>query len=136
MKRIEITDLMTAKPRPMSLGNTIVTFTGCKPTGDTYTLTLTLPMDAQNNWGRVFDEAQQRLHVYDAAGNELERNGAGDNVDNNLVTITLEFTKGTTPDGKPQGPPARLIWDVPTTTRDLTIPIEFKNLNMNIMGGQ
>jgi hypothetical protein len=136
MQRIEVPDLLNAKTRPLALGKSLVTFVGCRSNGDNYTVTLTTPLDAQNDWQRIFEEAQQRLHVYDADGNELDRNGVGDSIDNNLVTITLDITKATTPDGKPQGPPTKLVWEVATSTRDITIPVEFKNLNMNIVGEQ
>jgi hypothetical protein len=136
VQHIEVTDLLNAKPRPLAIGKSIVNFAACRANGDTYTITLTTPLDAQNEWQRIFQEAQQRLHVYDAAGNELDRNGVGDSIDRDLVTITLDMNKGVSPDGKPQGAPAKLVWEVSTATRDITIPIEFKNLDMNIVGGQ
>ena len=47
---------------------------------------------------------------------------------NNSIDLTLDFARSNQPDGHNSGDPARLVWEVPTTSKEVSVPIDLKDL--------
>jgi hypothetical protein len=50
---------------------------------------------------------------------------------NEGAEITADFTPVNPPEGGRIGPPAKILWDIPTETRTLVVPFDFKELPIN-----
>jgi hypothetical protein len=74
----------------------------------------------------------RRIRLLDAKSQALNSEGMGNfRGDDNKVEMTLMFGASQRPeDGKPSGEPVRLVWEATTKTRDLTVPVELKDLKL------
>lgn len=129
-EKIEVPDLASLKPTTRLIHNLPTTFEQMKKVAEVWQLHLRVdrPNFGGPEWQQFMDGAQNRLKVFDADGNPLTRRGTSTSVNNNTVEMTLEFVQPNRPDGHLTGPPARLVWEVPTKTRDLAVPITFHDL--------
>jgi hypothetical protein len=74
---------------------------------------------------------QNRLRVVDAEGQSLERRGFGSRVNGDEVEISLRFTQSVrSRDRRRSGEPAKLVWQVPTATKEVEVGFEFRDLPM------
>jgi hypothetical protein len=69
-----------------------------------------------------------RLRVLDAAGGTWDSRGWSTTSNNNELSMEITYMRGNGPDGRPTGDPVKLEWEIPTETRDLTIPFEYTDL--------
>lgn len=101
-------------------------------TGDGWQVKLTAhtPEDAPA-WQEIQANMIARLKVVDAAGQPLDNQGFGSGGGGDKVELTLTFGQSHRPeDGRQSGDPVRLVWEIPTRTRDVTVPFEFKDLKL------
>jgi hypothetical protein len=130
-ERVEIPDLTSLRPTTRLVHNLQATFEQMKKAaaGDVWQLHIRVdrPNFGGPEWQQFMDVAQNRLKVLDLDGNPLTRRGTSTNVNNNTVEMTLEFVQSTA-GGRMTGPPSRLVWEVPTKTREITVPITFHDL--------
>ena len=71
------------------------------------------------------------LRVYDAEGRPLMRTSPSTNGGDERLEITVRLAaEPAQPQNDRPGPPARLVWDIPTESRDLTATFEFTDLPM------
>lgn len=129
-EKIEIPNLTSLKPTTRLVNGLQATFEEMKKVGDSWQLHIRVdrPGFGGPEWQQFMEGAQNRLRVLDADGNPLDRRGTSTSVNNNVVEMTLDFFQPNRPDGHPSPPPARLVWEVPTKTRELTVPIHFQDL--------
>lgn len=129
-EKVEIADLTSLKPTTRLVHNLQATFEQMKQVGGSWQLRIHVdrPAFGGPDWQQFMEGAQNRLKVLDAEGNPLSRRGTSTTVNNNTVEITLDFFQANRPDGHLCGPPIRLEWEVPTKTRELTVPINFRDL--------
>ncbi|MDB5296137.1 MAG: hypothetical protein JWO31_2120, partial [Phycisphaerales bacterium] len=109
-----------------------VTFGELTKTGDGWQVKLTAAAaEANPLWQEVQNTIQTRLRVVDAAGQPLEQQGFGSTGNGSSVEVQLTFAPShRAEDGRQSGDPARLTWEVPTRTRDVTVPFEFRDLKL------
>src|SRR5205823_14936352 len=131
---IGIANRMTVAEKPLVIGGVPVVLRDCKKNSDLYEVRLSVTPDATNNWIRLQQAMQGKLQWLDAAGHPLDRRGSGSRPAGGDIEITASFARGQRGDGNQVGEPTKLVWDVPTETRDLTVPIEFKDLDMRLFG--
>lgn len=82
-------------------------------------------------WEELQNSLMQQLKVVDSRGQPLDHHGYNSNSGQNGMEITLTFGPSHRPeDGRQSGDPARIVWEIPTRTRTLTVPFEFKDLKM------
>jgi hypothetical protein len=118
------------------VGGTKVAFKEFKKQGDGNGIWhLRLTIARGGDAGEVGEALQStvytRLKVLDAKGQPLEHRGYSSTGRNNETEMTLHFGQGHRfADGQdePTGDPVKLLWEVPTETRDVTIPFEFTDL--------
>jgi len=137
-QRIELGDLSNLKDHAQVVGNTRVVFKDFKKQGEgagLWHLRLTIGRGNTGAPGDVSETLQstvyQRLKVLDAKGQPLDHRGYSSTGRNEETEMTLHFGAGHRfADGRaqPTGEPVKLLWEVPTETRDVTVPFEFTDL--------
>ena len=71
------------------------------------------------------------MRVLDADGQALERRGFGSRVNGDEVEMTVRFGPSfRARDRRRSGDPANLVWQVPTASKDVEVPFEFRDLPM------
>ena len=135
---IEIADILNVKPQqPQVFGGVQLTVSGMTkaPEGH-YDLKLSVGHDVlqQLSWGGVQQSMQTDLKVLDADGRPLSRRGMSTRGDNDRIEFTLHFNAGRRGNGGngqgETGPPAKLVWQIPTETKQRVVRFEFKDLPM------
>lgn len=135
-QKIEIPDPLALKDAFRVVGGSRVTFHGMTKTGERYELKVSLTPDGNAGAGAdgsramssLFQSMQFRLRVLNAAGEPLDRRGLSSEGNGRETRVTLHFAS---PRGAaPGGDPVRLEWDVPTETKEVDVPFEFKDLPM------
>lgn len=130
MQRMEIADVMNLRETTRMVNGAQVDFKQMKRNGDTYELHLRV---GQTNlggpeWQQLMEGLQTRMQVVDAAGNPLDHRGMSSSGGNDGIDMTIHLGRSPGPNGRLTGEPARIVWDIPVETRELTIPIEFTDL--------
>ena len=129
-QKIEIPDLANLKQTTKQILGMQVVFEEMKKNADAWQLHVRVaqPNFADPQWQQLMDGIQNRMQVLDSDGVALDRRGMSSNANNTTIELSLEFGRSARPDGRPSGDPARLVWEVPTRTRNLTVPVEFADL--------
>jgi hypothetical protein len=125
----EIADPLSGAESSKTIGKATYTFHGMKQderrtaTVEIYTATLSFkrePGNGQDNGGLDGGAALQGAQLVDAAGKTLKSNG--------IQIVGKEVTLSFVAPPQALGDPAKLIVDIPTETRAVEIPVEFKDL--------
>lgn len=129
-QKVQIPDLANFQPTTRFIYNMPVSFDGFKKEGDIWRLRLRVnqPNFGGSEWQQFMEGVQNRLQVLDAGGNALDHRGMSTSSNNAEMDMSLDFARSNGPTGQLSGDPVRLAWEVPTKTRELTVPIEFKDL--------
>jgi hypothetical protein len=129
-EKIEIKNLPDLHQTTRLVHGLQLTFQDFKKKGDTWQLRIHVnqPNFAGTEWPQLIEGVQTRLQVLDAGGRQLDHRGMNTSSNNNAADLTLDFAPSNGFDGRPTGQPTRLFWEVPTKTRDINLPIEFKDL--------
>jgi len=127
---IEIPGLASLRPTTKLVYNMEVRFEDMKKVGDAWKLHLHLnqPNFGGPDWQQFMEGVQNRMQILDADGHALDHRGMSTSANNATVDVTMDFARSNRMDGQPCGDPVRLVWEVPTKTRELTVPIEFTDL--------
>ena len=130
MQRMEIPDVMNLRETTKMINGVQVDFKEMKRNGDTYELRLKVGQANLGgpDWQQLMEGLQTRMQVVDAGGNPLDHRGMSSSGGNDGIDMTIHLGRSPGPDGRMTGEPARIVWDVPVETRELTIPIDFKDL--------
>lgn len=127
---LDMRDLANFRPVTRTIFDMPVAFQQFKRNGDAWQLHLHIdqPNYASADWQQFMDGVQNRLQILDAQGTPFDHRGMSTGSSNGTMDMTLDYARSTTPTGQLCGEPARLLWEVPTKTRQITVPIEFKDL--------
>ena len=103
---------------------------GPKTASEEYQLQVRIPDGWANRltMGQIMESLRTRLQVFDDSGNPLTLRDISEHGLGSGISFELDFIPDARPDGTPPGKPERLDWEVPTETRQLTIPFEFRDL--------
>lgn len=103
---------------------------GPKSASEEYQLQVRIPDGWANRMtmGQIMESLRTRLQVVDDRGGPLMLRDLSEHGLGSGINFELDFVADAGPDGTPPGKPARVVWEVPTETRQLTIPFEFRNL--------
>jgi hypothetical protein len=129
-QRLEVPNLLRVRQFSRVIGGIPITiFETHKTAPRTFDLRLAVyrdPTDAR--WNYIQQTINQRLKVYDFAGQAMPIRGMSSRGDaaNNQMEFTLTFAGADQPTGEPN----RLDWEIPTETKLMTVPFEFKDLPM------
>ncbi|HYE19088.1 MAG TPA: hypothetical protein VEA69_11625, partial [Tepidisphaeraceae bacterium] len=131
----EVTDVMTAKPVERRIANRRIAFKQAKKQNENqYEVQVTLHRDGmpQAEWGAMSSSAHG-VKLLDKDGRALSSNGWGTSSDGQKLEFNWTFGRqqhfGGGDGGKP-GEPYRLTWEIPTETREMEVPFEFKDLRL------
>lgn len=129
-EKLEIADVASLKPTTRLVHHVRATFQEMKQVGEAWQLRVHVdrPPFGDPDWQQFIEGAQTRMKVLDADGNALDRRGTTTSINNATFDMTLDYARNNRPDGRLVGPPTRIEWDVPTKTREVTVPIEFHDL--------
>jgi hypothetical protein len=68
------------------------------------------------------------IRLLDERGQAMARTGSSTSGGPEQVEMTVEFNPRAWGHDRRLGEPAKLVWTVPTETRDVRVPFEFKDL--------
>ncbi len=127
---IEIDDLPAMKDRAQVVDGNAVTFNSFARNGAIWELKFHVAVSPQNPIPFfAVNNLVAKLRILDAQGRALDHGGSSSRSTNTDTEMSLQFTQSGPPDRR-SGDPVRLRWEVPIETRDITLPIEFKDLPM------
>ena len=122
---VEVPDIATAENVQRSVAGHKLVVKNVRSRGETYTVSLSVTRDPKKpgGWGDINLSATFRL--VDANGIPLSRRnyGGGTNLGDH-TELNLMFGRDDW-NGEGAGPPAKLIWEVPTATAEVDAPFEF-----------
>ena len=127
----EVPNILEAKNVTKVVGGKRFTLKEVRRAGDSYIVTLTLYRSGwnPNEWNYMYP--QNIFKLLDGDGKPLVRTsntgggGGGEQVD-----ISIHFQRQNWNPNDNSGEPARLVWEVPTETREVVVPFEFADLEM------
>ena len=130
----EVPDLLTAANVTRKVAGVQVTLAGVKRQGEGFLVSFRAAREGgdEKQFARFRDTVNgwaSRLRVVDADGRPLRRSGGGGSAGPDQVTLDMIFTRPAADPGTEQpGEPAKLVWRVPTGTRELDVPFTFTDL--------
>lgn len=112
---------------------TLESFTPSRVGGRNFELLVTLPTgsSSRGTQDEISELIRRRMTVLDASGRKLSAGIVDARSTNDGAEITADFTPAPQPDGSPTGPPVKLLWDVPSETRECAVPFDFKSIPIN-----
>jgi hypothetical protein len=128
---LEIDDILAAKNVSRPLAGREVVIESAEMSGDQLVVHVIVRGDLH---GMAIHNLFRQFRVQDAAGNDWGQSGFRSNGRNGETRGEIRFvSRGGMPPqrrmgGEPAGPPARLVWEAVTETKDITLEFEFRNL--------
>lgn len=101
--------------------------------GEGYELLAALPVgfSSRGTQDEITELIRKRMQVLDDHGRALKLSMVDSRGTSDGAEVTADFTPGDPPDGGRVGPPAKILWNIPTETRQLDIPFDFKQIPIN-----
>jgi hypothetical protein len=129
-EKFVLENALSLRETTKTVNGTQITFKDMKKVGDAYQLHLRIaqPNFGGAEWQQLVEGVQTRLQLQDAAGNTFDHRGMSSSGSNDAVDMTLDFGRFPRPDGRTLGGPAKIVWEIPTETKEVNVPIEFKDL--------
>src|SRR5687768_1785535 len=129
----EIDDIQQAKSPERAVNNVKYTITGFRKAGDrAWELQIGVEHDGAvpPNLNPLTDFAsiQRGIRILDAAGNPFEQSGGGGGGGGGRLQYTINFHRPPDPRNQPAAEPAKLIWEIPTELKEVTVPIHLRDL--------
>jgi hypothetical protein len=125
----EIPDVQSAKNVTRALGGKQLILKELRKTADNaYEAHVSLQGWAPAEWNLMFNNT---LKLVDAKGNALLRempNMTAGGANGQPMEMKIPFKRTMWNNGEVAGDPVKLIWEVPTETKEVTVPFEFTNL--------
>jgi hypothetical protein len=129
-EKAEIADVLVAKNVVRVVGGRRFRLREVRKSGESYIAQITIYRTGgtANEWMLMYPYSIFKL--VDAKGNPLLRtsNAGGGGGGGDESTINLTFQRQMWQGGQNADEPAKLIWEVPTESRDMRIPFEFRDL--------
>jgi hypothetical protein len=132
---------LSARDVRRELGAGSVTVVSCRQIGNQYELVLVLSrgragaaaagIAAPPPWDQFRQSLLPGLRVLDAEGRPLQRGSPSMTGGDDRMETTIRFTaEPAQPQQDRPGPPARLVWEIPTESREINATFELKDLPM------
>jgi hypothetical protein len=127
VQELHIDDVLHLKPTSTSVQGIQITLQSFQKKDEGYELRVLVnqPNFASPAWQLLMEQIQFRLRILDSRGNELDHRGMSTNANANRFELSLEFGS---PPGRAAREPSQLVWDIPTETKSLVVPINFTNI--------
>jgi hypothetical protein len=133
VQTLEIADVLNAAESPRTIAGRRLTFHSAHKVKGGYEVKVTLMRGSLDDaeW-QQWATPRDFVRLADSNGLPILFTGVSDAQGNDQqTTLTMQFENpNNAPNGigGPVGPPAKLLWDVPTDTKEMRIPFEFKDL--------
>ena len=131
-EKAEIADVLSARNVAKVVGGKRFTLKEVRKAGESYVVQMTLYRSgwSANEWMLMYPYNIFRLE--DAKGNRLMRTGnaGGGGGGGDEANVNLTFARQAWQCGESAGEPAKLLWEVPTESKEVLVPFEFKDLPM------
>jgi len=127
VQELRIDDVLHLSPTTTAVHGIQITLEsfGKKDQGYELRVLVNQPNFASPEWQLLMEQIQFRLRILDSHGNELDHRGMSTSANANRLELSLEFGSGAGPAARE---PSRLLWDIPTETKSLTVPIIFNDV--------
>jgi hypothetical protein len=135
-ERIEVDNLLAAHNETRAAGGGTLIVQDCKNVNGQYQLRLEVTGPPDSSFGELARNYMgSSMQVQDVLGQPLQLISGGRTNDvNGMWSIFLGY-----PANPPAHPPQRLVWDITTQSRRITVPFELKDLNLlptEVINGQ
>jgi hypothetical protein len=130
----EIDDIKQAKAPERTVANVKYTIAGLRKTGErSWELQIGIEHDGSmpphQNPLTDFASIQRGIRLLDAGGNAFETSGGGGGGGGGRLQYTINFHRTPDPGNVPaDAEPAKLIWEIPTDLKEVTLPILLRDL--------
>ncbi|MDB5171515.1 MAG: repeat protein [Phycisphaerales bacterium] len=121
------------KENAQVIGDMPVLIHDLKKNAEIWELRLSATPDTMGNrWAQLQQSVQTRLQLVDAQGIPLDHRGMSSRGGNNGIEFTILFTPSNNRPAadRASADPAKLVWEVPTATKEIPVPFEFKDVPM------
>lgn len=126
---VEIDDIKDAKDVTKTAGGITITIRSLQNNNGSYQLTLSMtsaPFRGPGRWDQIQSIASN-IQLLDAGGTPLQFNGTSStNFNGNQMTLQLTYSP-LNRNGQ-NAEPKKLVWEVPTETKELAVPFELTDL--------
>jgi len=130
-EQLEVPDVVSARSVNKVAGGVRFVIKELRRTGETWSLDLVARPDGArpDEWERMQQVLTTAdIKLLDARGEVFQRTGSSTSGGPEQVEMTIEFTPRAWGHDRKLGEPAKLVWTVPTETRDVSVPFEFRDL--------
>jgi hypothetical protein len=130
--RLEVPDIRNARSVTRAAGGVRFTVHQLTKNGDNWQLAVTVqPEEAagQQQWERIQQIVSMAdMKLLDDRGEPLHRGSQSTTGGAGQMEMTVEFTSRGWGRNRQPGEPSVLVWTVPTATKDIVVPFEFRDL--------
>ena len=125
VQQLRIDDVLHLSPTTTTVQGIQITLESFARKNEGYELKVLVnqPNFASPQWQLLMEQIQVRLRILDSRGNELNHRGMSTNANASRLELNLEFGPGPA-----THEPSRLVWDIPTESKPLTVPILFNDI--------
>jgi hypothetical protein len=131
----EVADPLGMSPATRLVDSIPVTIESLTPSqdGESYEFLASIPAgwSSRGIQEEMSELVRKRLRVLDAKGQALTVGTADARSMGDVTQLTAEVNRTPEDGGKKAGPAAKIVWDVPTQTRSVVVPFDFKDLQIN-----
>jgi hypothetical protein len=127
---LDIPDVLTAKNVTKTVANVRIMLKGVKKNGEQYDVSMTIYRDGlnQQDWNAM-QYPGYAVQLLDKEGKPLSAHGWGGGGGATELNYNWNFSRnGWGGDETKPGEPARIVWEIPTETRESVVNFEFKDL--------
>jgi hypothetical protein len=132
----EVDNVLAARSQTRNIGGRKFTLKEVRrsPDGSSYVAAITLFRAGwtQSEWNHMISYNNNTFRLQDEQGRTLARAttrpDGGPSTERADISVTYRRGAADPTGGEPAGEPARLVWEVPTETRELPVEFEFKDL--------
>jgi hypothetical protein len=133
-EKTEVANLADAKDRSQQVGGRSFTVKELKKQGETWQIKLSLPRLAWGNadMASLQDPNGSTIRLLDADGRSLPRMGgvATNFTADNMMELLFSFGRPASAAADKAADPAKLVVEIPTEMKEMTVPFEFTDLPM------
>lgn len=116
-----------------SIPVTLESFFPARAGGEGYELLAALPVgfNSRGTQDEITELMRKRMKVLDDNGRALPPPIVDSRGTNDGAEVTADFTPVNPTEGGRIGAPAKIVWDIPTETRQVVVPFDFKEIPIN-----
>ena len=130
-EQLEVPDIVSARSVNKVAGGVRFVIKELRRNGDAWTLEMLARPDGatRDEWERMQQTLSTAdIKLLDERGAALARTGSSTSGGPEQIEMTIEFSPRAWGHDRKVGEPAKLVWTVPTETRDVSVPFDFKDL--------